>query len=138
MTRSFSFITFLFILFYNLSCNSTSRSIDCVKFKEGKFIHTLELDSTVYLIDRKDSIQIETNTRTGNVVTSRIKWLNPCEYEVLYQSQSAKAYDPSLEFMRNRPMKTKIITTGKDYYVFEARIDSFNFKYTDTLRVRNK
>src|SRR5687768_2925526 len=132
MKKTFTIINLLSILFLYLSCNSTSPEMHCAKFKEGKFTHKLALDGTIYLLDRNDSVQVETNTRTGNVVISKINWINSCEYEVLFQSQSITAYDSSLDFMRNRPIKARIIATGKDYYIFESRIDSFDFRYTDT------
>jgi hypothetical protein len=126
----------LFLVLYG--CIPISSFQDCSAFKNGSFTHRSDLDGTVFFLTRIDSVQIEVNTRTGHEVKSKITWNKDCEYEVLFISQSQVGYDSSLEFMRNRPMKTKILNTGSDYYVFESRIDSFDFRYTDTLVVKKR
>src|SRR4030095_7555527 len=87
------------------------------------------------LIDRSDSIQIETSGRTGETVRAKITWTSPCEYELLYQSQIKTASNTINKFLQSQPVKVKIIKSGDGFYIFESRTEGVNLVYTDTMRV---
>jgi hypothetical protein len=123
----------LVILSATLSCNSTSQTQDCDKFKNGDFYLKLKLDSSIISIKRNDSLQVETNVATGETITSKIKWTGPCELEMLFLSQSKDSPDSIIKFLQGKPVKSRIIKTGKNYYVFESKTDNINFTYTDTM-----
>jgi len=79
----------LFIALSMMSCgngrNKTSNSCDnCERFRNGKFKLTAKMgfDKVNFLIERKDSIQLE-NTDGKDVAKLHIKWTSPCSYESL-------------------------------------------------------
>jgi hypothetical protein len=132
MRYLFAFICIL-ILYLTSSCNSTSQILECDKFRNGEFYLKLKLDNSTYSIKRNDSIQVESNIATGESVTSKIKWTGPCEFEMLFLSQSNDSPDSIIKFLQDKPVRSRIIKIGKSYYVFESRTDNINFTYTDTM-----
>ena len=106
---------------------------NCSRFKTGEFTLKSHLNGSYSLIDRNDSIQIETSMKSGAKVTARIKWTTECDYELQYLNQTRIANDTITQILQVRPVKFKILKTGKDYYVFEGRIDSVDFVYSDTM-----
>jgi hypothetical protein len=115
------------------SCNSTLQNQECDKFKNGEFYLKLKPGNTIISIKRNDSIQVETNIATGEIITSKVKWTGACENEMLFLSQSNDPADSFPEFLKNKPVKSRIIKTGKNYYVFESKTDNINFTYADTM-----
>jgi hypothetical protein len=130
---------YFYILSLLLSaCASTQNQSNCNNFKQGKFKLSSHFDNSYSIIERHDTIQTETNSKTGQVVTAKVIWTNSCEYELQYQAQTRNSNDTINSFLKTRPLKTKIIKVGKDYCIFEAHVDNFNLKYTDTLwRLKN-
>lgn len=89
------------------------------------------------LIDRQDSIQIETNLETGIVTKSKIEWKNPCEYRMISISTNKRVKDGVDSFFSITPITIAIVSTAKDFYIFETKVDSANkhLKYSDTVRI---
>jgi hypothetical protein len=80
---------FLFyISFLLFSCNFQDEKhelkINCNKFKTGAFFNLVDGDTTLYRLDRSDTIQKETIVRTGEFVNLKIKWIGQCEYELSF------------------------------------------------------
>lgn len=126
---------FLFIIFVSLllSCTSKQVQTDCKSFKRGHFKLHSELDNSVSIIDRNDTLQTETNPITGQMVKAAIKWTNDCEYELTYLQQNKNSIDTISPILQIRPLKTKIIKATKDYYVFTATMADTGVILTDTL-----
>jgi hypothetical protein len=132
------FFKFCSVTLFLMSCASTQRQNSCNSFKEGKFKLNSRFDNSFTTIERHNSTQTETNSKTGQVVTAMIKWTSSCEYELQYQGQTKNSADTINSFLQTRPLKTKIIKATKNYCIFEAHMDSVNLKYVDTLwRLKN-
>lgn len=117
------------------SCASTSKQTDCEMFKTGRFELRSTVDNSISLIDRNDSVQTETNNKTGHVVKARIKWTSSCEYELTYFAQTTNSADTIMPIVQSRPLKTTIQKTSKDFYVFKASMEGTNVTLVDTLKV---
>ena len=89
------------------------------------------------IVERRDNIQIETNTETGETSTYKIEWLNDCEYNILAMTNNKLAKDGVDSFFATTPIKVAITNTGKEFYVFQIRVDSAekHVEYSDTLKV---
>jgi len=126
----------LSVLFNFLSCTATS---DCTSYKNGKFYMYAGDSKDKILIDRHDSIQIETNSRTGEVKKGRVTWVNPCEYKIIGITDNVVFKDGVDSFLSVTPIHVVITNTAKDYYVFRVRLDSADkhLEYRDTVRVLN-
>jgi len=103
-------ITILSVLL--ISCYAPERN--CAKFKTGTFefeaVVGTEILKTTFV--RNDSIEIDYFRGTSD--TSSIRWINDCEYVV-------KKINPSNQAER-RAIHMKILTTEKDFYLFEYNI----------------
>ena len=130
---------FLFILLFSstvtlLCCKS---SLDCSRFKNGKFLTYSPVTKDRIIVERTDSIQIETDEKTGYKNKSKILWTSPCEYNIVGVSNNKSSQDNIDSFFNITPIHVTIIGSRKDYYIFSARVDSANkhLSYTDTLRL---
>lgn len=88
------------------------------------------------IIDRQDSIQIETNTVTGEISKSKITWPTPCEYKITDISNNKISKDGVDSFFSITPLTITIVTVSKDFYIFKIKVDSANkhLEYVDTIR----
>jgi hypothetical protein len=128
----------LFTLFLFACSDTTNEKLTCTNFRVGKFLLHSEVTNTDYVIERNDSIQVESTPATGAAVTFRIKWMNSCEYELAYISQDVSTADSFSNQMKTKVLRTKIRSTAKDYYIFESTIDGMGASIIDTLRVFRK
>lgn len=116
-----------------LSCVD-DKSVDCEHFKNGKFIFRPQGKdgNMVFFINRLDSIQIETERQTGYYSKLRVRWTDKCKYEVIL-IETTFPFSDSIQIIRKTvPLKTEIIMSTKDYYVFKSHRENF-FTMTDTM-----
>lgn len=132
MTRAF---LSLIVLYFVTSCTSPQGNADCSKFKVGKFRYHAKESGNSYIIERKDSTQIETNLNTGSITTLRINWINPCEYELRYVARKNSPNDTLMSIVTTTVLKTKIIEVGKDYCIFSSQAVGFERILIDTLKL---
>lgn len=116
---------------------SGSEKTDCPKYKNGKFYTYSPITKHKIIVERHDNIQIEIDTETGETSTNKIEWLSECEYKIIAMTNSKPSKDGVDSFFAITPIKVAITTTGKDYYVFQIRVDSAqkHVEYSDTLKV---
>lgn len=125
----------LAILFTLISCVTIKSEHDCEKFKKGRFRSRSEFDNSVSIIHRTDSFQIESNSSTGDVLKAKIKWLSNCEYELEFISESSNAVNKIDTFIAIRPLKTVILKTTRNYYIFKSTMEGSDVALTDTLEI---
>lgn len=134
MTKSV--IVIILITFF-ASCSPQSPQLDCSAFKSGRFSVNMKGDSAVSLIERNDSIQIETNLKTGSISKNKIKWIGPCEYELIYVSQNSQSVDSITSYLQSHTLKVAILKTEKSYCIFESTMEGIKGIYIDTMRIAN-
>lgn len=84
----------LILLFLLIGSRSYSQLGDCSKFKNGKFIiYDKQVGNSI--IERKGSKQVEVMEKTGEKLTARVKWVDPCTY-LLYHKKNDKPKIPGL------------------------------------------
>jgi hypothetical protein len=129
-------LTSLIILF-TFSCSIRKKEKGCEQFKNGKFLFNLkgEMKNTSFIIERKDSIQIETEKVTGFHTKLSIKWTDKCKYEVKMLETSFNFPDSIQNIRRTNAFKTEILNWTDDYYVFKSHRDNSSFTLTDTMWV---
>lgn len=99
---------------------------DCVRYKFGKFYIYNKASKQRINIERKDSLQIETNTETGDITVMKVNWTTNCEYELLFNYTTPKEVSKSKKSQAevgipaNIPFRIKILSGTENYYVFEA------------------
>ncbi len=119
-----------------ISCGNSKSKSNCEKFRTGKFILQLDVPPYSYtIIERNDSLQIETNSTTKDTVINSVKWTGPCEYELKLLNRNKKDNDSLTLFFDQKIFKSKILEAKNDYYIFKMYIEGIEFSYIDTLRV---
>ena len=100
---------------------------DCSKYKTGKFYFISKMHRTKVLIERTDSLQVETDTKTGEIIKNRIDWKTQCEYDIYQILPTERKPDKTDSFFSVTPIQIRITDVGDDYYICIASIP--NSKY---------
>jgi hypothetical protein len=116
------------------SCNFSERKLNCNNFRTGKFVSHIA-DDQYSVLERNDTVQIETNKLTGHMFKSRIKWTSACEYELSNFEESKNSSDSLRSIWQGKIIKTKIIKVGSDYCVYESRMNGVSMTMKDTFRI---
>jgi nitrous oxidase accessory protein NosD len=116
---------------------------DCNKYRTGKFYIYNKQNKQKVNIERRDSLQIETNA-SGDITVLKVKWTGDCDYELLFNYMTPKEISKTAGngiFEAEGaivPLRIKILSGTDDYYVFEASKVGFkNLKDTVWLVKEN-
>ena len=122
------------LLFYTvvivLSFTSITKVQTCDKYKTGKFYICNKANKQKINIERKDSLQIETN-EDGDITVLKVNWIGPCEYQLFFNYMTPKDIAKSRNVQRvietsvDLPLQIKILGGTDNYYVFEASKQGF-------------
>lgn len=110
---------FFVVLFFLVTYNDFSQSNDCTKFKIGTFKYA-NPEQEHFSIVRKDSIQIETDTKTGYTMTGKVEWLDKCKYKLTYIKVSNDAHS----FIIGTSFNVDITNIKNNSYTFTAYDDT--------------
>jgi hypothetical protein len=120
-------IVFTFLFLSKIAFSQKADSISCTEYHVGKFAY---IDSTsdstfdVILVDRQKKYQFETNIKTNEKATYRIKWVSDCVYELEFVYASTKSYRKN---RNNRNDKITIIKKIKNLgYNYRNECDCLN------------
>ena len=113
----------LLLLLPLMSCYNTEHN--CKDFKTGKFKFEYKVEGVkkTTVFERNDSIEIE--TFEGKTDTSRIRWVNDCEYVL------QKIHPKNM--VEKKAIMMKILTTTKNSYIFEFGIVGSDAKQRGTV-----
>ena len=113
-----------------LSFNSITEVQTCDRYKTGKFYIFNKVNKQRINIERKDSLQIETN-ENGDLTVLKVNWIGPCEYQLFFNYMTPKNIAKSkivqrvIETSVDLPLQIKILSGTDNYYVFEASKQGF-------------
>lgn len=132
-------ISTVFIFMILIGCTNNKSNLDCSTFRTGEFYYREKITNNIVNFTRNDSVQIETNENDGNVMIEKVKWEKPCKYELILLSK--KRIDTAndsvekkiQEIERTTPLITNIVSTGKNFYVFESRMEGVKTILKDTI-----
>ncbi len=116
----------LLILFSLSSCYNNER--DCDKFRTGTFVWEQESGGRLLTTEftRTEELQIE--RFEGKVDTSRIEWVNNCEWRVIPINPKSNADSRAYLF--------KILNTSEDSYTFEFKQSGREQTYRGTATIK--
>lgn len=132
--KCFFIAVIVFFCFH--ACVTSDSELSCDTFRKGKFM--IQLDFPPYhvtYIDRNDSIQTEFNPITRDTLVQAIKWTSSCDYELKFLKQNRIKADSLEQMLDSKILKTKILKTGKGYYVFKSYYDGIDFSFIDTVKI---
>ena len=137
MTRLSLIVVVTLMTIFSCSTKNENNN-NCEQFKNGKFVfhlHGLKSeDDILFSIERLDSIQTETDKKTGNYTKLRVRWTDKCRYETIVLESTYPFSDSVQNIRKTLPLKTEIISFTKEYYVFKSHRDSL-YTMTDTMWV---
>ena len=113
-----------------LSFNSITEVQTCDRYKTGKFYIFNKVNKQRINIERKDSLQIETN-ENGDLTVLKVNWIGPCEYQLFFNYMTPKdiaklkTVQRVIETSVDLPLQIKILSGTDNYYVFEASKQGF-------------
>jgi len=99
---------------------------NCDIYKTGKFYIYNKTNKQRINIERRDSLQVETNELTGDITVSKVNWTGPCDYELFFNYMTPKEVSKDKNVQRifdangDLPLQIKILSGTDSYYVFEA------------------
>src|SRR4051812_6319908 len=128
----FKILSFFFFAFLFYSCNM-GQTNDCQRFKNGKFILRSELLHSTIIVDRNDSMQVESTN--GDTAAWSVRWINDCEYELRYLGMTINSHGTIDKYLQTHYLRTKILQTEKDSYIFELAVQGVETKAIDTMKV---
>ncbi len=98
-----AFIIFIF------SLSILAQSKDCIDIKNGSFKY-LDSRSNEFIVQRKDSIQVDSCKSVNFVIHSKINWKSDCEYEMTIYKVNDTLYNPII----GKTFEFKIIKIEND------------------------
>ncbi len=91
-----------------------SQTIDCFKFKEGKFRIADTRAGVVTIAERRGGYQTESSEALKAIVRFKVTWQDNCSYTL--RLDKVLRNENKIEFPANLEIHVKIIeTTGKSY-----------------------
>lgn len=114
-----------------LSC-SEYKPQNCKNFKTGKFSFHSENTGTDFLIDRQDTLHIQTEIQTRNTSEWKVDWINDCEYNISLLRDNYGLVK-SFEGEDLPTFNYKIIKSTGDYYIFQGTHIPTQNKLSDTV-----
>ncbi len=120
----------LILVFLLATIYETKKESTCKDFKTGKFTLTDKKIEGKYIIERNDSLQIETDLTTGNTSKYNVKWVNDCDYEL----RIIEGRDEIMDFYAGKVLTIRIIETYKNSYKFEGQLEGLERKSTQIIK----
>lgn len=132
-----------FYLVFAASCmlflSFTYKSLsDCYKIKNGKFYYYSKNSRDKIDIERFDSLQLETNIKTGLILKSKIIWKNDCKYDMYINALSNSKLDKLDSLLATIPASVEIINVQDSFYICTTKMKIINkdIESTDTIYLK--
>ncbi len=107
-----------------------STEVKCTEHRTGTFSLKDESLGSDHLIVRTDSIQTETDLKTGAKSKYKVTWVTDCEYELNIIEGGPEIMD----FYRDKTLIIQIMDTTKDGYRFQGFIKGTDRVVTQVLK----
>jgi|GEM_PF-2128807 len=128
-----NYIPAIFIILFPYSTSIK----DCSKVKTGSFFYYSKATGSKVLIERRDSIQIETNVNLNKVLRSKVVWKDNCSFDLFVNSLSEAKLDSLDSILAKNPARVQILSIEQKFYVSKSKIDidayNFHLEVTDTM-----
>ena len=108
MGKYISNIVIIAFLFPILSFNLTTPP-ECTKVKNGTFYYYSKISRDKVDIERFDSIQLETNTKNGQVLKNKIIWKRDCNYDMYINALSNSKLEKTDSLIATTPVSSPFL-----------------------------
>ena len=119
-------LNFLALFLLVLSCNSMD---DCSKVRNGSFYYYSKANDAKVFIERRDTIQIETNSKLDKVLKSKIVWKDNCSFDLFVNSLCETKLETLDSILAVNPARVEILSITANYYICKSKIDIDAYKF---------
>jgi hypothetical protein len=112
----------------------------CSSVHAGKFYFYAKRNDLKLNVVRADSLQTETDYKTGKTSTWKIQWLNDCTFNCNYKAGLQFRSDDEAKFYQKSNLVFNILHVTDDYYTYQAEhtYEGQSTQSTDTMWRREK
>lgn len=114
------------IVLFMYACSDAKQNpineIDCATFRTGKFVYSMEGDTTLYSAERDETSQKENQPGTANISTYKVNWISPCSYDLVLVEKYYAATDSSIPNNEGVQARINMLAIKGDSMIFEVRI----------------
>ena len=125
----------IIILLSLFTFKASSQTVDCFKFKTGKFRVTDPRIGGVTITERQGSYQTESNEALKLKIRFNITWLSDCSYTL--KLDQVLRNENKVEVPSNLTISVTIIATEKDSYTQEISSSMYSSTYRCTATRQN-
>jgi hypothetical protein len=117
---------------FSINCKQIN---DCSKAKNGKFFYYSKFDRHKVFIERKDSLQTETDAQNNRVLKSKVIWEGDCKFLMFVNAFSETKLTQSDSLLSIKAIPIEIIKVTNDYYICTVKFSTAKKSYelTDTM-----
>ena len=124
----------LFLLFISYGSIGHCQSLDCTKFKEGKFRIADTRVGAIITAERKGDYQTESSETLKAIVRFRITWQDNCSYTL--RLDKVIRNENKMNFPAGMTVNIKIVATSANSYTQEVNSSLVNGSYrTEVTRI---
>jgi hypothetical protein len=107
----------------------------CDQYRNGTFYYHFKIKEKIshYIMTRNDSMQIETNSESGNIAKYKIRWMDNCSYELKFIEGTEILPEKLLNLKKTMLIQTSILSGTKEYYLFKSKTNLNDLVLTDTI-----
>lgn len=114
-----------------------TNEADCASFRIGKFVYSMEGDTTVYRAERDETSQKENEPGTANISTYKVNWISACSYDLLLKEKYYAATDSTIQEKEGIKVRVNMLESKGDSMVFEVRMPGVDNAFKGKMRKVN-
>jgi hypothetical protein len=118
----------IYLLLFFISASNIIHAQDCAAIIESTYFSYPANSNDSGITHRSKDKLIETDLRSGDSTTWKIKWTGKCTYEAEYVSGSKKLEPDVRNYLKEHKFAFKVVTTTRDYFIIEAYNDKIKGK----------
>ena len=111
------------------------QPMSCDKIKNGKFFYYSKLNRSKILIERIDSLQIETDVKNNSILRSKIGWQNDCKFQIFVNALSNTKFTKQDSLLATNASTIEITHVTPYFYICIAKFSTSkkNYEFIDTM-----
>jgi hypothetical protein len=118
---------FFAVLFSFFVYSSFGQSLDCAKFRNGRFKITDANAGGVFVLDRRGDYQVENNQSLKQTLKFKVTWLDDCTYTL--KLDKVLRNENNLPIPGNMIVTVKITSTTANSYTQESSSNLYTAIY---------
>ncbi len=128
MTKT-KLIFIVFSILISFSSFNCTPSLDCSKVKNGRFFYFSKIDRRKVFIERIDSLQIEIDSKSNEVLRNKIVWQSDCKMQMFVNAFSQTKLSKEDSLYSTKPATIEIVDVRSNFYICIAKFSTSKREY---------